>query len=159
MPVASLPLPRRGTGPAAAVAAAVLSAALLATTLLASLPAAAQSPFPEHNAARPWVGVDLGPTPQAPEGPLPVVMAAERRAIHAWFGTAPAARVALLPQGIRSAYARGAVLPAGTATQDLPQELLAALAERAEHRFVVVDSEVLLLDPEGVVLDVVYGAL
>ncbi|HXI20062.1 MAG TPA: anti-virulence regulator CigR family protein [Gemmatimonadales bacterium] len=126
----------------------------LALLLLAGLAtaAAAQKPAKKHHGAS-----HDSPTVQASVS-VTVFSDRERSTIKSWYAEHPV-RARPLPPGIAKNLARGKPLPPGIAKQQIPSGLTERMPERRGQDILVIGDRIVILDPAGLVVDILHDIL
>lgn len=92
------------------------------------------------------------PAANAP-APSPRASEIEVRLIREYYAGEP--RHKALPPGIAKNLARGKPLPPGIARTRVPDDLRRRLPVRADHQWLILGDRVVLLDPVGLVVDLI----
>lgn len=117
---------------------------LLAAGLLVILGVQAAAQQPERNRSK--------AQPAAPAVPT-TYTTVERNVITNYYRT-HRVEVKPLPPGIARNLARGKPLPPGIAKQRIPADLSSRLVVRSGYQSLIIGDKIVLLDPVGIVVDI-----
>jgi len=120
---------------------------LILGATLCALPAAAQS---DKAKSKNQAGKEHGQAAHHKAAPASDV---EIRLIRGYY-TSQGAKPKPLPPGIAKNLARGKPLPPGIAKTRLPEALVVQLPARPDHQWVLAGDVVVLIDPVGIVVDI-----